>query len=325
MVKLIKLFGDNMKPILKWTGGKTSELPIIKQNMPSFDRVVEPFLGGGAFYFDLEKPGAVNDFNSELIRFYNTLKTDPSILIKEVGEVQQIKNKFKANDIDEAIQVVFDACDDEVYQRFVLREVNSKLKFIEKNDVTEPEDLILTAGHAAVYYWCRERYNNRSTDAMWYVMRENAYSGMFRFSSTGKFNVPYGGKSYNSKNLMDKLTIGESNFKSDFIQQTTFHNLDFEIFLDEHVRTGDFIFLDPPYDTEFSQYNKEEDFTKDDQIRLRDCLVRKHVPWMVVIKYTDFIEEIYSDFKILRFGKNYMVNMKNRNDRSVDHLMITNY
>jgi DNA adenine methylase len=151
-------------------------------------------------------------------------------------------------------------------------------------------------------------------------MRENAYSGMFRFSSTGKFNVPYGGKSYNSKNLMDKLIIGENNFKKDFIQQTTF-----EIFLDEHVRTGDFIFLDPPYDTEFSQYNKEEDFTKDDQIRLRDCLVRKHVPWMVVIKYTDFIEEIYSDFKILRFGKNYMVNMKNRNDRSVDHLMITNY
>ncbi len=46
---------------------------------------------------------------------------------------------------------------------------------------------------------------------------------------------------------------------------------------------------------------------------------------MVVIKHTDFIEEIYSDFKILRFGKNYMVNMKNRNDRSVDHLMITNY
>ena len=41
-----------MKPLLKWTGGKSSELPIIKKHLPKkFDNFVEPFIGGGAVYF----------------------------------------------------------------------------------------------------------------------------------------------------------------------------------------------------------------------------------------------------------------------------------
>ena len=48
-----------MKPIFKYSGGKGRELKRIKTLIPSineFDRVVEPFAGGAAFAFDLEKP-----------------------------------------------------------------------------------------------------------------------------------------------------------------------------------------------------------------------------------------------------------------------------
>jgi DNA adenine methylase len=38
-----------MKPIIKWTGGKTQLLQKIKEFMPSsYNKYFEPFLGGGA-------------------------------------------------------------------------------------------------------------------------------------------------------------------------------------------------------------------------------------------------------------------------------------
>ena len=44
-----------MKPMLKYRGGKSKELPEIKKFIPEFKgRYIEPFFGGGAVYFDLE-------------------------------------------------------------------------------------------------------------------------------------------------------------------------------------------------------------------------------------------------------------------------------
>jgi len=43
-----------MKPIVKYQGGKSRELPLIKQMLPpQFSRVVEPFCGGAAVSFGL--------------------------------------------------------------------------------------------------------------------------------------------------------------------------------------------------------------------------------------------------------------------------------
>lgn len=94
-----------------------------------------------------------------------------------------------------------------------------------------------------------------------------------------------------------------------------------------YFNKNDFLFLDPPYDSEFSQYNKEQDFDKDEQIRLRDNLLKVHCKFMIVIKETEFINDIYSDkyFKIEKFDKKYMTNMRNRNNKDVQHLIITNY
>ena len=45
----------NMKPMLKYSGGKAKEIPNILPYIPEFDgRYVEPFFGGGAMYFHLE-------------------------------------------------------------------------------------------------------------------------------------------------------------------------------------------------------------------------------------------------------------------------------
>ncbi len=45
-----------MKPIIKYRGGKTKEIPNIMDQIPYFKgKYIEPFLGGGALYFHLEQ------------------------------------------------------------------------------------------------------------------------------------------------------------------------------------------------------------------------------------------------------------------------------
>lgn len=45
-----------MKPVLKYRGGKSREIPRFLQCIPDdFDRYIEPFFGGGAVYFYLVK------------------------------------------------------------------------------------------------------------------------------------------------------------------------------------------------------------------------------------------------------------------------------
>ncbi|MCM1029611.1 MAG: DNA adenine methylase [Pseudoflavonifractor sp.] len=71
--------------------------------------------------------------------------------------------------------------------------------------------------------------------------------------------------------------------------------MDFEEFLDvTDPGQDDFIFLDPPYDSEFSTYAQNA-FTRDDQERLANYLLTKcRAKWMMIIKNTDFIYNLYN-------------------------------
>lgn len=64
---------QQLSPFLKWTGGKTQELKYILPNIPNnFNRYIEPFVGGGAVYFSINKDNMIiNDKSYELINLYN--------------------------------------------------------------------------------------------------------------------------------------------------------------------------------------------------------------------------------------------------------------
>ena len=65
-----------MKPVIKYQGGKSKELPLIKQMLPQqFDRVVEPFCGGAAVSFGLQTPAILNDINPMVINLYKVLQS----------------------------------------------------------------------------------------------------------------------------------------------------------------------------------------------------------------------------------------------------------
>lgn len=146
-----------LKPIFKWSGGKTKELPVVDKYKPEeFDTYYEPFIGGGAVWLSLNnKKNVVGDNFVELINFYNTLK------------------KYKREAID--------------YINNVVDEYNS----IDKEKITKDEFYKVSD---QFYYQYRDNDfdNDLDNTLKFYLLRQLSFSGMLRFSRNGKFNVPFG-------------------------------------------------------------------------------------------------------------------------------------
>ncbi len=171
--------------------------------------------------------------------------------------------------------------------------------------------------------------------AVYYFLREFCYSSMFRYNARGQFNVPYGGISYNRKFLTRKMDYFSSSDLLAQLKHAQLSCLDFEEFLHQFPpQTDDFMFLDPPYDTEFSTYAKNT-FGRADHQRLANYLTHE-CPcfFMLVIKKTPLIEQLYPHelevcqrrkLHIAQFDKKYFVSFQNRNDKDASHLLITNY
>lgn len=84
-----------LQPFTKWTGGKRQLLPVIKSLMPdNYNSYFEPFIGGGAVFFELiPKKAIINDFNSELINCYRQIKDNPQKLIELLTKHQENNSK----------------------------------------------------------------------------------------------------------------------------------------------------------------------------------------------------------------------------------------
>ena len=161
--------------------------------------------------------------------------------------------------------------------------------------------------------------------ANFYFIREYCYGSMFRYNAKGEFNIPYGGMSYNRKDMRSKIDNMFNREIAQLFSNTEIYCSDFQDFMENiHLTQNDFVFLDPPYDTDFSDY-EGKDFTRFDQERLADTLKKTLAQFILIIKNTDFINELYKDdFNILSFDKQYTYNVRSRNDRDTEHLIITN-
>jgi len=215
-----------------------------------------------------------------------------------------------------------------------------RMKQLEKIKNVLPDkdiaDNIETSLKSAFYMHFRHIYNHTSKykisegikTAIFLFIRNFAYSGMFRYNSNGHFNVPYGGIGYNRKNFAKKIDYLKSPELLNLLHSTVIENLDFEdFFLINVPGENDFIFLDPPYDSEFSTYANNS-FNKYDQIRLANYLLYHcKAKWMMIIKNTELMQELYFEkgLSIEPFDKTYLVSFMNRNDKNTEHLIIKNY
>ena len=164
--------------------------------------------------------------------------------------------------------------------------------------------------------------------ANYYFIREFCYGSMFRFNSKGDFNIPYGGLAYNRKNFRNKVDLIFSERPGILFENTIIENMDFESFLTKHpLSHRDFIFLDPPYHSDFSEY-QQNSFDMEDQKRLARCLLNLKAKFLLIIKNTDFILSLYENqpgISINSFKKTYLYNVRGRNNRKTEHLLIYNY
>lgn len=361
----------SLSPLLKWAGGKRTEIPILKQNYPeNIRRVIEPFSGGAAVAFDLNADCTVlNDVNLELAGLYRTMQ-DPvatQAMLDVVATIDSLRKRIKktAVAIDAAqMKAAFKDPEPLVDAHFaawtkgqaipaivlkalkadIKAQIKSKAltripalekKHTKKFSLEEKRKHVETAFQAGVYTTLRRIYNGRlaATDdwkgAAWWIVRALCYSGMFRYGKNGDFNIPYGGIGYNSRDFASSIKYLQSPEIVDFFARAQVHSLDFEALMAHYApfEEGDFIFVDPPYDSAFSKYNADGEFGQDEQRQLATVLRETQAPWMLVIKNTPFILSLYEGEGLWRggFGKKYGVNFRNRFDRSVEHLVVTNY
>ena len=112
-MKIKEIKEVTLQPFTKWTGGKRQLLSVIRELMPkTYNRYFEPFVGGGALFFDLApKDAVINDFNAELINCYQQIKDNPQELIEILKVHQEYNSKeyyldLRSADRDERIDMM---------------------------------------------------------------------------------------------------------------------------------------------------------------------------------------------------------------------------
>jgi len=283
-----------MKPMLKYSGGKSKEIPQFINYIPTdYDRYIEPFIGGGAVYFYLEPEKAIiNDINAKLINFYSDIR----------DKYDAVKNQLDVLDI-------------------VYTDNQSEFRkqcFLYPNRRNENKN-------EALYYRLRDMYNGKipavyRDSVLYFFINKTAYSGMTRYNSKGEFNVPFGRYvGINSHYVTRK--------HHNLLQKATILNCDYsEVF--KMATKDDFMFLDPPYDCVFNDYgnlNSKDGFDEYEQRRLADNYKKLECRALMVIGKTPLTEDLYGDYIKTEYEKNYSVNIRNRFKATATHLIVTNY
>jgi DNA adenine methylase len=99
--KINTIYKKQYQPFIKWAGGKRGLLTQILDKFPKkFSNYYEPFLGGGAVFFELYSKGLLenkkiylSDINSELINAYNVVKNNPYELINNLEKFKKEHSK----------------------------------------------------------------------------------------------------------------------------------------------------------------------------------------------------------------------------------------
>ena len=225
---------ENVKPFVKWAGGKGSLISQLKNFYPfeledgKIDKYVEPFVGGGAVLINIlqqydVKEAYAFDINKDLINCYNTIKENVEDLIQEL----EIKEKeFLKLESEDRQKFFYD----------IRKEYNS-YKLEEKHNVKRAAEFIF--------------------------LNRTCFNGLYRVNKNGEFNVPCG--KYKNPTICDAKNLRSL---SKLIQNVRFEYGDYRK-SSEYIDANTFVYFDPPYrplsiTSGFTSYTKE-DFNDENQ------------------------------------------------------------
>ena len=203
-----KIIITNIKPLLKWAGGKsylTSTIYNITKEI-RFKKYIEPFFGGGAIYFNFVKndekikdDAVINDINSDLMMLYKHIKNQSKELIKSHN---RIKNQFNRKGYY-YIRARFNGIDAKGFKK--------------------------------------DKYKGTDRSAALMILNKTCFNGIYRVNKDNKFNVPQGRYKLPSF-IDDELIYKLSNIlpKTRNIKSKPYQNIEY--------KKGDLVYFDPPYD-----------------------------------------------------------------------------
>jgi len=157
-------------------------------------------------------------------------------------------------------------------------------------------------------------------------LNKACFNGLYRVNSKNEFNVPFGKKikvnTYEGENLLTVhmyLTMNDIDIRC----------VDFEEAVKD-AKKGDFVYFDPPYDSDTSTFNSytEEGFGKKEHIRLASVfkeLDARGVNVMLSNHNTSLVQELYKDYNIHIIEAKRNINSNGKKRGKVEEVIITNY
>ncbi len=295
----------NLKPILKWAGGKTQLLAEISHAYPggfgdTIRRYAEPFVGGGAVLFDILSNYEldevyISDVNAELINMY--------IVVRDQA--------------DELIALL----------------TGYQTEYLSLNN----------EGRKQYYYSKRDEFNNLiisgksktgvTSAALFIFLNRTCFNGLYRANRNGLFNVPKGDQANplicNKENILAvsaaltkvQIICGDYSASNTFIDRNTL------------------VYLDPPYrplkgrdsfisytETEFDDSSQRAlaGFIEDLDARGAYVILSNSDP-KNVDPSDDFFENLYADYDIQRINAKRKINRNAEHRGFITELLIKNY
>ena len=293
-----------VKPFVKWAGGKGQILSTIKCYYPKelgakITRYIEPMVGAGAVFFDILNNYALDEYvicdsNTELINAYSVIQENVSDLIELLSQFEKEHLRL----------------DDEKRKEY--------------------------------YYSQRSLYNNTMSynssnsvlrAALFIYLNKTCFNGLYRVNKNGHYNVPMG--SYKNPTICDTENLILSSDKLSDVNIIAGDYTQTEEFADENT----FVYFDPPYrplskTSGFTAYT-ENSFNDDEQIRLAEFIMHLSDKGAKVLasnsdpKNTNpednFFDDLYQPLNINRITAKRAINSNGKNRGKVNELLICNY
>jgi DNA adenine methylase len=217
---------------LFYVGDKYKLMEEIGKYIPKqISRFVEPFVGGGSVFMNVEADEfLLNDIDANIIAIHKML----------CGYASDRQDFYKQ--VDTIVEQYCLSCS---YKKDI---VPSELK-------KEFVKTYYARFNKLGYERMRSDYNKSSERSvfMLYMLLIYGFNRMIRFNRSGDFNLPVGNVDLN-QNTIKALN---DYFKLTTIKKPQWFNLDFEKFIDSiELSANDLVYLDPPYLITFSEYNK---------------------------------------------------------------------
>ena len=290
------------KPLYMWAGGKTRMLKKYADllNTVTFDKYIEPFFGGGAmFIWAYQKnPDAefiINDINPGIISIYSAIKNDYDSFIGTMDILSKEYLALPKGDTDKELEKSYDRDWDKLYR------LNPCRRYFYFN---------LRQKHAYSY----QQWGSTKEAAVLYFLMKTGFNGLWQVNknTNGRFGTPPG--LLNQKDKVYEKRIVE--WWQAALQNCTILNKDFYD-TKEHIDSGTFMFMDPPYRDSFTQY--ETDFNDSEQLRvielLKECQSCSATGWLSNRDADDgFFEENASEFNLHKFPVIYTAGRRKKVD-----------